>query len=73
MDDIDERRNKMSLIFNNMDYRLVSDGSDWNKLEYVVARKLHVEFRSSEVRKDFSHIFSIAFNCRLLSDIKDGG
>lgn len=40
----------MSLIWNNKEYKLVSDDSEWDQLEYVVSRKLHVQYTSAQVR-----------------------
>lgn len=40
----------MSLIWNNKEYKLVSDDSDWDKLEYVVSRKLHIEYTADQVK-----------------------
>lgn len=40
---------KMPLIWNNKEYKLVSDNSRWDKLEFVVARKLHVQYGADQV------------------------
>lgn len=41
----------MSLIWNNENFRFVSEeDSEWDKLEYVISRKLHIEYASDKVR-----------------------
>lgn len=39
----------MPLIYNNKVYKLVNDDSDWDKLEFVPARKLHVQYTLEQV------------------------
>lgn len=40
---------KMPLIWNNKEYKLVPDNSGWDQLEFVITRKLHVEYKPKEV------------------------
>lgn len=39
----------MPLIWNNKEYKLVPDNSGWDQLEFVIARKLHVDYKPMEV------------------------
>lgn len=39
----------MPLIWNNKQYKLVDDDSDWDKLEFVAARKLHIRYTPEQV------------------------
>lgn len=39
----------MPFIWNNKKYMLVKDDTEWDKLEFIVARKLLVEYNSEQV------------------------
>lgn len=57
----------MSLIWNNTKYKLVSDDSEWDQLDFVVARKLHIQYKRTQVR-DANYIDSklcerLRFSC----------
>lgn len=34
----------MPLIWNNKEYKLVNDEDEWNKLEFVIVRKIRVDY-----------------------------
>ncbi|XP_037049146.1 uncharacterized protein LOC119083531 [Bradysia coprophila] len=48
----------MPLIWNNKEYKLVNDNSEWNKLDFVIARKLRVVYNEpitiDRVKKSFT-------------------
>lgn len=37
------------LIWNNKEYKFVDADSDWDKLEFVVARKLYIQYKRDQV------------------------
>lgn len=43
----------MPLIWNNKEYKLVKDDEEWNRLEYVIARKIYVEIEPDQVCDNF--------------------
>lgn len=53
----------MPFIWNNKEYKLVSDNSNWDKLEFVIARKLHVQYNSEQVMLLELHNITVELHC----------
>lgn len=45
----------MPFIWNNKVYQLVPDNSEWDDSEFVIARKLHVQFKVEQVTLSNCH------------------
>lgn len=44
----------MPFIFNSFSFQLVRDEENWDRLNYVIARKIHVKFKAYNLRKKFA-------------------